>query len=331
MVVAAPINIQDEIVGVVAGVYPISSLEGYLSTESEQLRAYAITLLIVALVIGFVLSQFFTRSLQKISDYARTMAKGRRAHPPKLWDKRLSDLTESITNLRAQLDGKEYVEKYIHSLTHELKTPITSIQGATELLEEEMPLKERRTFIRNIETSNRRMSHLVERMLSLAKLESLTTETSTEEFDLGAVVNRLIQEREGIVRSRSIEVIVNSDDEYVVHGDKLLLSQAIANLLDNAIDFSFDNAQVLVTLSDAGAYEVSVTNQGDHIPDFALDKIYDRFFSLPRNSASDQKNKSTGLGLTFVRQIALLHKGSIELRNIEGGVRAQLRWPHKTH
>ncbi|NNC99454.1 MAG: two-component system sensor histidine kinase CreC, partial [Gammaproteobacteria bacterium] len=194
MVIAAPIRFNNEIIGVLSVQKPIDSLEGHLLIETKQLQQYAFALLLLALVLGYLLSLWFTHSLNRIAGYANDMAEGKNVQAPVLQDSRLAALTDSISYMRSQIDGKEYVENYIHGLTHELKTPITSIRGAVELLTEEMPASDRQLFINNINTSNQRMSRLVERMLSLAKLEGLGQLVATSKFDLLPTLKRLIQE-----------------------------------------------------------------------------------------------------------------------------------------
>ena len=327
MVIAAPIKKGSDIVGVLSLVSPISSLEKHLSAETGQLQRYGFALFILALIIGYLLSLWFTSSLNKIARYATSMAEGKKVDAPVLADSRLADLTESVSYLRSQLDGKEYVENYIHSLTHELKTPITSIGGAVELIDDSMSANDRALFLNNISTSNQRMSRLVDRMLSLAKLEGLTELVATEQFDIVPTINRLAQERSPMIAARQIDLTLPELSHCECDGDKVLLSQAIANLLDNAISFCETGGVINVHLEKQTAYrQVSVFNQGEPIPDFALAKLYERFFSLPRPDQGQQNTKSTGLGLSFVKEIMKLHNGSVEIKNVDGGVLATLRW-----
>ena len=332
MIIGAPIKIDGQTIGVISVLKPINSLEGHLLTETKQLQNYAFVLLGLALMLGYLLSLWFTHSLNKIANYANNMAEGKKVVAPVMRDVRLANLSESISYLRSQLDGKEYVENYIHSLTHELKTPITSIQGAVELMSEDMPVADRERFLNNISTSNQRMARLVDRMLSLAKLESTTEPLSSEEFDLIPTIKRLVQERGAILDSRDLQLSLPQQTQILCHGDRVLISQAAANLLDNAIRFCHASGRVDLSVEvQSGKDERSVTrvqifNQGDPIPDFAFAKLYDRFFSLPPSNNAEHTSKSTGLGLSFVKEIMKLHKGRIDIRNVGDGVLATLEW-----
>ena len=327
MVIAAPIKQDSNIIGVVSLVSPISSLERHLSAETVQLQRYGFALFVLAMFVGYILSLWFTSSLNKIARYATSMAEGKQVEAPVLADTRLADLTESISYLRSQLDGKEYVENYIHSLTHELKTPITSIGGAVELIDDSMSAEDRALFLNNISTSNQRMSRLVDRMLSLAKLEGLTELVATTEFDIVPTINRLAQERSPMINARQIRLELPSITHCECIGDKVLISQAVANLMDNAIGFCETGGLVELNVEKQGdQIMVTVFNQGEPIPDFALAKLYERFFSLPRPDQERQSTKSTGLGLSFVKEIMKLHNGKVDIKNTHGGVLATLQW-----
>jgi len=309
MIVAAPIQVDGTTIGVVSLIKPIDSLEGHLVTETKQLQRFVFALLALALLLGYFLSLWFTRSLNASRD------------------SRLSNVSASISNMRRQLDGKEYIENYIHALTHELKTPLTSIRGAIELIDDEMPEQDRQRFLNNIRRSNQRMSRLVERMLSLAKLEG-ETELQSESFDLLQSVNRLIEERNQAITKKKLRIELIKPDSFDCNGDPVLLSQAIANLLDNAISFSDQASTLSITIeSNTKNISISLANQGETIPDYAIAKLFDRFFSLPRKNEDGVESKSTGLGLSFVKEIMKLHQGSVSVDNIEQGVLAKLSWP----
>ena len=321
MVIAAPIKIDDEIVGSISIEKDVQSLSFFLAEETNALRRYMLIALFIVMAAAYLLSHILTLALVKLSNYANLIAQGEQVVKPKFWDQRLTHLSDDIENLREQLDGKAYVEGYVHSLTHELKTPITSIHAATEILKEPLSDAEREIFISTIENSNQRMSLLVERMLSLAKVESLQQLKNQTAFAILPAVQNLVQERAAHIQEKQLQLLVDIPDELNVHGDPLLLEQAIAGVLDNAIDFSDRNSPLKITMSAEKPYVLAIENHGMLIPDFAQEKIFERFFSLPR---PDTKRRSTGLGLSFVKEIMRLHQGSVEISNTQHGVVARL-------
>ena len=313
MVVAAPLRSDSgNIIGSLSVVKSIKSLEEHLQAESEQLKNYALLLVIFAIFASYIFSIWMTKSLEKISIYAQNLAVGKKNQQPQFWDSRLDKLSSSVTELRDQLDGKEYVENYIHSLTHELKTPITSIRGAAELLQEGLPEPERKKFIRNIHSSNNRMAQLVDKMLSLAKLESHTAPLEQENFDISTTLFHLLEERQALIERKSIYVQL-PENNYLIYGDRMLIRQALANVLDNAIAFCPPSGVITIKyaiVNPKNSYSIEVYNQGEHIPDYALPRLYERFFSMPSDKNDGISTaKSTGLGLSFVKEIMKHHQG----------------------
>jgi len=111
----------------------------------------------------------------------------------------------------------------------------------------------------------------------------------------------------------------------VVRGERFLLRQAVSNLLQNAIDFSPQGGEVSLECRVADrAFEVNIVDQGEGIPDYAWDRIFERFYSLPRPGGAQ---KSTGLGLNLVKEAVELHGGSVSIERVGAATRAQIRLP----
>ena len=325
MVVAAPIYFQDKIVGVVSVVKPLDILETFLVNQSSKLKTYAVGLLAFAMLLGYLVSHSFTRAIQKLATYADEMAAGRKVAMPVFRDKRFIELAQSISGLRGELDGKQYVEEYVHSLTHELKTPITAVQAAAELLQEDLPAEQHRKFIKNIQNANARMSRLVERVLELAKLEGQSPLQTPVKFDLSKCIRQLLDERSAYISGHGIKISGLDARRFVVQGDPLLIQQAIANLLDNALFYGPPGGEVEVRYAlENQQYTLEVLNRGQMLESLVLKRAFERFFSLP---GAQQNTKSTGLGLSFVREIMALHGGTATLSNAPGGVLAKISWP----
>lgn len=328
MVVAAPILYHGEIVGVVSVVKPIEILDAFLLNQDQKLKRYAVVLLGLAMLLGYLVSHSFTRAIEKLSNYAKEMASGKKVASPTFTDKRFTNLARAISHLRKQLDGKQYVEDYVHSLTHELKTPITSVKGAAELLYEDLPAEQRQKFVDNIQNANQRMFRLVNRMLDLAKLEGLPSVNVHTPFDLTKCVRQLLGELSALILAREIKISGLESMPVMVNGDPLLIQQAIANLLDNALYYGPVGGEVELycTASDQ-TYSVAVLNKDQALDSITTERAFERFFSVPEN---ENNPKSTGLGLSFVSEIMKLHRGSATLSNTAEGVLAKISWPAKS-
>jgi two-component system sensor histidine kinase CreC len=154
-------------------------------------------------------------------------------------------------------------------------------------------------------------------MMELAALESRRALERSAPVAMQALLEERVASAQAAGAPRRISVSLTADEDACVDGDALLLQRAVGNLLDNALDFSPDGGHIEVNLQTAGRrVEVSVRDRGPGIPEYADDKVFEKFYSLARPHS---QRKSTGLGLPFVREIAELHGGRITLRNAEGG------------
>ena len=226
--------------------------------------------------------------------------------------------------MREALEGREYTERYVQTLTHELKSPLSAIRGAVELLDEEVPPEQRGQFYQNIRTEALRMQDLVERLLQLASLEKRRSLEDVEAIDIGDLLQTIATDFRVDCMNRELEAELDCRSGLVVRGERFLLRQAISNLLQNAIDFSPRGGRVGLECRATGAsVEIDITDQGEGIPDYAWDRIFERFYSLPRPGGG----KSTGLGLNFVKEAVELHGGSVSVERDAESTRARIRLP----
>jgi len=324
MHVAAPLREGGSILGSLTVAKPNRTLMPMIERSEHQLLQAAAMLLLISLLIGALLAWWLNRAIGKLVHYADAVSHNQPATLPGLHSPELERLGRSLETMRRQLDGKAYIESYVHSLTHELKSPLAAIRGAGELLAEAPPPEVARRFIGNINLETARMQQLIERMLQLAKLESGQglDRQATEPARLG---KRVLDARQIIAQRRQVTLVAELADASKQKWDPLLVEQALGNLLDNALDFSPAGSTVRLTGEmHADGYRFQVRDQGPGIPDYALPRIFERFYSLPR----PDKGKSSGLGLSFATEVARQHGGRLNLCNQpEGGVLAELWLP----
>jgi two-component system sensor histidine kinase CreC len=228
--------------------------------------------------------------------------------------------------MQETLEGKKYVEQYVQKLTHEIKSPLSAIRGAAELLEEEMPPEQQARFLSNIRHEANRIQEMIDRMLELSSLENQKILENMESLSFATVLQTVIESKRPMLSKKKLTLIDQVPENVMVRADRFLLFQALSNLMQNAIDFSpVDGSIELTGAVDNKNLHFIVEDRGTGIPDFALEKVFDRFFSLQR---PDSGKKSTGLGLNIVKEIAVLHQGGVNLENRpDRGVRATLILP----
>jgi len=327
MHVAAPIFWQGELIGVLSLAKPMSSIAPYAERAAQRVKQSGLLLLAVSAAIGLFFTGWLTWSINRLRAYARAVAEGRKAEPPTGGGHQLSELARALAQMREKLEGKQYVEKYVQNLAHEMKSPLTAVIGAAEILEGDPPADDRHRFAASIGEQSRRLQTIIDRMLMLARLEQLQSPEGSVAVDLKKLLKTSIDLRRPQLDARRLDCQLSADAApTVTRGDAFLLQQAILNLLDNAIDFGPAGSTIEIALSAAnGNAEISLRDHGSGAPDYALPQLFDRFYSLPRPATG---RKSTGLGLALVREVARLHGGEAGFENHpEGGGVGWIRVP----
>jgi two-component system sensor histidine kinase CreC len=326
MYVAAPILWQGNIIGVVSVGKPTNSFMPFIVAAKENLVLGGIATGLGVIVLAIGVAIWLVRPFDLIGDYLQLIRRRDATNLPRLGRTAWGLLGAAFDEMRDALAGRHYVEEYVQALTHEIKSPLTTIRSAAELLESPMPSDQQQRFLSEIQASSWRIQDLVDRLLELAGLEKRRALQNLQRLDVAQLIQDAIdnQELEAITRLVKLESHVASGNTVV--GDRFLLTRALINLIQNALSFSPRGGRVDITLvEDQHDFEILIRDQGPGIPDYALKRVFERFYSLPRPS-SDQK--STGLGLSFVREISELHHGDIVLSNHpEGGAMARLRLP----
>ncbi|MCG6892798.1 MAG: two-component system sensor histidine kinase CreC [Desulfobacteraceae bacterium] len=315
--VAAPIIVDGRTAGVLTVAKPTTSINSFLHNARPRITRVGLAAAAAAVVLSFLVSYWVTRPIKRLTGYAEAVRSGNRAPFPRLDATEIGELGKALQRMQEALDGKQYVERYVQNLTHEIKGPLSAIRGAAELMEEEMPAERRQRFLGNIRSESERIQRIVDRLLDLAALENRKGLDRSERLSLRSLAGTVVESKAPLLAAKHVTVVRSIPEGTVVSGDAFLLHQALSNLVQNALDFAPENGRIEITASVQGdGIVLSVADDGPGIPPFALEKAFDKFFSLRRPGG---QTKSTGLGLNFVREVANLHGGSARLENRPGG------------
>ena len=329
--VAAPILVNGVLKGVLTVAKPTTSINRFLARAKAQLKLRS-TIAICAVVILSVLAVIWiTRPIKSLTRYADDVREGRKADLPPLDGSEIGDMGRAFENMRKALEDRKYVEQYVQTLTHEIKSPLSAIKGAAELLEEPMEREQRLRFLDNIHTESERIRHLVDRMLELSAIENMKGLKNTETIMIHELLNTVLERMRPVLETKEITVRRDvSNQNFSLAGDPYLLKRALSNLIKNAVDFSPRQGLLFIRLTgNDREMMLTIQDQGPGFPSYATEKLFDKFFSLSR---PDSGKKSTGLGLTMVREIVSLHRGHIVLKTLpRGGAQAVLTLPVKAH
>jgi len=324
--VAAPVMVDGRMAGVLTVGKPTTSINTFLKSAKPQIFKVGLAAMVAAIVLSYFVSIWITRPIKRLTRYANDVRQGKRFDFPKLDRSEIGEMGKAFAKMQQTLEGKEYVEQYVQKLTHEVKSPLSAIRGAAELLEEKMPSEQRRLFLNNIRNEANRIQALVDRMLELSALENQKILRKVKRLSVSSLFQAVVESKRAILEKRQLQLTTQIPDKARVKGDKLLLNQALSNLIQNAIEFSPAASEIILRSQiDGHRLNLIVEDRGAGIPEYAVKKVFDKFFSLQR---PDSREKSTGLGLNFVAEVAKLHGGAVRLENRAlKGVRATLTLP----
>ena len=320
MHVAAPIRDRDgRIVGALTVAKPNSAIAPFIARSQAVVLRWGWVLMGVALLIGLVAAWWLSRQLAALRRYSDAATAGERAVLPRTAGE-FADLGRALETMRLRLEGKQYVERYVHGLTHELKSPLAAIRGSAELLEgqDAMPAPDRERFVASIRRQAERMATMIDKLLALAAVEHRQHLEDPRPVDLRAVLDDAAEDALPRLRQAGVTLSCALDEGLPpVHGDAFLLRQALDNLVENAIDFAPAGSVVDVRVHAVGDnVALDVADRGPGVPEYARDRVFERFYSLAR---PDGGSRSSGIGLCFVAEVAALHEGRVALEGRDGG------------
>ena len=283
---------------------------------------------VVVLLIAFVASSLFSahqaRPLNEMAEAARKFGRGEFDVRVTSYEGRcdeISTLAEAFNTMANSLAKVESQRsEFIANVSHELKTPMTTISGFAEgILDGTIPPEREKEFLQVIVSETRRLSRLVRRMLDLSRLNALTENiTAQEQFDLTETVSQVLVSLEGKITGRDLDVDVKMPDEPLkVWGDPDSVTQVCYNLLDNAAKFAAKGTTITVqiTKKDGKAY-TSIRNLGATIPPDELSLLFDRFHKADYSRSMDREG--VGLGLYIVKTILGNLKENITVTSEDG-------------
>ncbi|MDC7806648.1 two-component system sensor histidine kinase CreC [Luteimonas sp BLCC-B24] len=318
MHVAAPIRDGRRIVGVLTVAKPNSAIAPFIARSERTILRWGFVLLGTALAVGLLAAWWLSRQLGGLRRYADAVTAGALATLPDAAGE-FADLGRALETMRERLEGKQYVERYVHALTHELKAPLSAIRGAAELLETPLPEADRRRFAATVVAQGERMTQMIDKLLALAAVEHRQRLEQPEPVPAAAMLEAALTPFRDDPRRVPVALDIDARCRTAsLFGDAFLLRQMVANLVDNACDFAPAGSVVDVTLAPVagGRLAITVADRGPGVPAYALDRVFERFYSLPRPHGG---SRSSGIGLAFVAEVAALHGGRATLGNRDGG------------
>jgi two-component system phosphate regulon sensor histidine kinase PhoR len=336
--VAVRVTDGDKIIGVVRIAVPLSEVQLELRSLYRAAILGAVAAICIAAIIAYVMARGISRPIRQMQEVAGAIAGGR-------FDKKaivkgedeLAELARSLNAMSDELEQKieqlRYLDKvrtdFVANVSHELKTPLTSIRGFVETLEDGA-IDDRdnaRRFLAIIKKHTQRLGSIIDDLLRLSELESGGGIQKTT-FDLKGLIDEVVM---GFGHSLAAKhqnlTIASVAGDFTIRGDRDKLEQVFVNLIDNATKYTEEGGQIKVQLADNGdSVIVTIEDNGIGIPKEDVERVFERFYRVDK--ARSREVGGTGLGLSIAKHIVLAHKGEICIDSESGkGTRVLVTLP----
>ncbi len=308
-------------IGYVFAATPASGFSDFLK---DILKIYLFSAIVPVVIMFFVLyymTHRWNKPLILMSKAAKSMAKGDFSNRiPITSDDEIGQLAKSFNQMTNSLVELENMRRgFIANVSHELRTPMTTIGGFIDgIIDGTIEKDKQEYYLKIVSAEIKRLSRLVQGMLSLSKLEARETKINPASFDFSKLLLDIVISQEKRIESKNLNIIgLDEIESYTLYADRDLIYQAVFNLCDNAIKFTNENGNITFKLKRMGnMLQFSITNSGEGINEKDLPFIFERFYK--GDKARSQVKDSTGLGLYLVKTIIKIHGGKVFVQSEEG-------------
>ncbi len=318
---AAPITINSARLGYLfVSASATTAFEVLRSNYPVYLMA-AVGALILSFAAVYLLTYRFVRPLRQMAAATRRFARGDFSARVDIKGKdEVAELADALNHMAVSLSSGEQMRRsFVANVSHELKTPMTTITGFIDgMLDGTIPPEQHKHYMAIVSEEVRRLSRIVRSMLELSRIDSGEVKMNKVRMNLTEVVCGVLVSFEQRIDQKRLRITGIEDCQRTeMEGDYDLMSQVMYNLLDNAIKFTNEGGEIDIRLHTTGdRLECAIRNTGDGIPAEEMPQIFERFYKSDRSRSLDKNG--TGLGLYIVKSVIALHRGEITVRSVEG-------------
>lgn len=320
---------------VAKGVMLISVSTDNIAANVEILRSQATTLQILATVILTVLAWFLSyilvKPFERVTKAIRETKEGYNTEAISVMDYEetehiITAFNELLSRMRVLDESRQ---EFVSNVSHELKTPITSMKVLADSLiaQENVPVELYQEFMTDIAEEIERENKIINDLLALVKMDKTSSDMNIESISLNALIELILKRLRPIAKLRSIDVLYESEREVYAEVDEVKLTLALSNFVENAIKYNNEYGYVKVSLNADHQYAtIVVEDNGIGIPEEEQEHIFERFYRVDKSHS--REIGGTGLGLAIARNAVLMHRGSIRVDSEEGaGTQITVRIP----
>ena len=330
---AASVISNSEIVGVVYVTNVARATDDFIKDIKWLLYVISVVVCILIGVLSAVMADIIVSPIEKLTAKLGRAEFETQGELVKFkGSEELESLAEAFNTLSGRLSEMEEKRRsFVSNASHELKTPLSSIKLLSEsvLSMPEIDDETVREFMTDITGEIDRLTKIIERLLSLTKLDTEAEPLSLKVTDINEMSQRIVKSLAPVAESRGIEMTHISEGEVIAMADREKLWQVVYNITDNAIKYTQSGGKVEVGVFDDGKNcRIEVADNGVGIPESDIDKIFDRFYRVDK--ARSRESGGTGLGLSIVKELVLMHGGDISVESIvNSGTKMKITIPKR--
>ncbi len=328
------INNGDENIGYLIITETANDIKVAINERKSFIIRTAAFVAIVILIFSFVLNRYFLKPIKNLVNYTNIIKEKSKEKTNIESIKKRNDeigvLSKSLDEMTEELNKRINVaENFSTDLVHEIRNPLASLKGASEIISETDDKKQREKLINIISHDVERIERLITDYSQMLKDEVAISSEKMKKLDLRIIAKSVVDDYNSIYNSKrgiSVKLITNGSKDYKILGIENRVEQIIANLLDNSISFSKDNQEIDVELNkgENGNISLNVIDQGAGFKELDTKKIFKRFYS----NRPEKFGEHSGLGLNIVKNLVELHNGQIHAsNNKDKGAKIEITFP----
>ena len=320
--VGVPFMMDDTVTGAVFIRTKAQQIESGLEEILWRIVLIAAGVILLSGIVTFLFVRRRMKPLKQLETASAAIAEGDFSVQvdEKKGDRELRELSGAFNTMTRKLRGvEENRREFVANVSHELRSPITSIRGFAEgMADGVIPAEEQPKYLRLVANESKRLSGLIDDLLALSRLERDDAKPEMTVFDVNEMLRRAVIRRMNDLEAKRIDVSCEfEEDRCEVRADSDRIEQVVINLLDNAIKFTPEGGKItLESAAKDGIAEITVRDSGCGVPPEDREKIFDRFFTADRAHTA---GKGTGLGLSICKRIMEMHGQSIRLLDTDEG------------
>ena len=311
----------ENVIGVMLTSVSTETIRQTMEIMSEKALIMEVMVVIIVFAVAFSVAALLSGAFNRVTNAVNAVKEGHSDEQVELTgieetDRIVEAFNRMLVRMKTLNDSRQ---EFVANVSHELKTPLTSMKVLSDalLMQPDAPAELYQEFMQDLSEEIDRENQIINDLLSLVRMDKTAGTMNVQSRDINELLELILKRLRPIARKNNVEVVLESIRPVTAEIDEVKFTQAISNLVENAIKYNHENGKVKVTLdADHQAFSVEISDDGMGIPEESLEHIYERFYRVDKSHS--RAIGGTGLGLAITQNAVLLHKGTIKVESTEG-------------